>query len=79
MSAELVGKEGLVKVNGHLVKVRIKAVQDKKCPKRGGPWGEVVALQPAMIGDGMMITAGTTAEGCLDDVQLVGLETWKQS
>ena len=67
----LVGRLGWLKTKGENVRVKIIAVNhDKPCHKCGGPWGTVETQGHAMVRSGMMSLAGTTAEGCLNDVKL---------
>lgn len=68
-STELVGASGWLPTSGEKIRVKIIAVNpEKKCHKCGGPWGTVETQGHAMMGSGMMSLAGTTGEGCLNDV-----------
>ena len=69
----LVGRLGWLLTTGENVRVKITAINaEKQCPKCGGPWGTIETQGHAMVGSGMMSLAGTTAEGCMNDVKLDG-------
>lgn len=72
MSQELIGQVGWIRNvdrTGY-IQCRVLSVDPlRKCPKCGGPWGDIEVVKTTTLSGSNLTMQETTASGCLNDLR----------